>query len=161
MRRIVALLAGFLLIAAPAWWLREVTIPVPAYRKGGYTDFLFFAQASLAIYGSVLLGIAVYWVRSKRRGQPLSPFGLFEAGMLGVLVVCSVFFVGGSIYGLAKYGAFEKAIGGNLWGLLVIFWGILGALVSAGIALLFYAWRGPPGYAGASPRSGGSGGPRS
>jgi hypothetical protein len=65
--------------------------------------------------------------------------------MFGVLAACIVFFVGGSIYGIAKYGAFEKAIGGNLWGMLAIFWGVLGALVSAGIALLFYAWRGPAG----------------
>ncbi len=65
--------------------------------------------------------------------------------MFGVLAACTVFFVGGSIYGIAKYGSFEKAIGGNLWGMLAIFWGILGALVSAGIALLFYAWRGPAG----------------
>jgi hypothetical protein len=74
--------------------------------------------------------------------------------MFGVLAACIVFFVGGSIYGIAKYGAFEKAIGGNLWGMLAIFWGILGALVSAGIALLFFAWRGPAGPTGAGPGTG-------
>jgi hypothetical protein len=150
MARIVAVVAGLVLIGCPAWWLREVTVPIPAYRKGGYVDYLFFGQALLAIYGSVFLGIAVHWARAKRSGQPSSPFGLFKAGMLGVLAVCSAFFGGGSVYSLAKYGAFDKAIGGNLWGLLVIFWGVLGAFVSAGMALLFYAWHGSAGHAGAS-----------
>ena len=156
MTRIVALVVGLLLIGCPAWWLREVTVPVPAYRKGGYVDFLFLGQTLLAIYGSVLLGIVVHCVRANRSGQTLFPFVLFKAGMRGVLVICIVFFGGGIVYGLTKYGAFEKAIGGNLWGLLVVFWAILGAIVSAGIALLFYAWRGPAGHASAMPGSGGS-----
>lgn len=71
--------------------------------------------------------------------------------MLGVLGGCIAFFGGGSVYSLVKYGAFDKAIGGNLWGLLAIFWGILGASVSAGIALLFYAWQGPAGSGVPSP----------
>jgi hypothetical protein len=75
----------------------------------------------------------------------LFPTEVFKAGMFGVLAACIAFFVGGSIYGIAKYGSFEKAIGGNLWGMLAIFWGVSGALVSAGIALLFHAWRGPAG----------------
>ena len=127
MTRIVALVAGLLLIGCPAWWLREVTVPVPAYRKGGYVDFLFLGQTLLAIYGSVLLGIVVHCVRANRSGQTLFPFVLFKAGMRGVLVICIVFFGGGIVYGLTKYGAFEKAIGENLWGLLVVFWAILGA----------------------------------
>ena len=151
MTRIAAIIAGLVLIGCPAWLLREITIPLPAYRKGGYADFLLFVQALLAIHGSVLLGIAVHWARAKRSGQPLFPIGLFTAGMLGVLAVCSAFFGGGSLYSLAKYGSFDKVIGGNLWGMLVIFWGILGAFVSAGMALLFYAWRGPAGHAGAWP----------
>ena len=142
MIRIVAILAGIVLIGLPAWWLKEVTIPLPAYRKGG-ADFYFFIQTVVAVYGSVLIGIVVHWARAKPRP---SPFGVFKAGMLGVLAVCIVFLVGGFVYGFAKYGAFDKAIGGNLWGLLVIFWGILGAFVSAGIALLFYAWHGSVGH---------------
>jgi len=50
-------------------------------------------------------------------------------------------------------------IGGTLWGLLAIFWGVFGALVSAGLALLFYAWRGSAGYR--PPGSAGLGTPRS
>ena len=151
MIRIAAMIVALVLIGFPAWWLSEISVPLPAYRKGGYADFLFLGQQLLAIYGSVLLGILVYWVWAKRSGQPLSSFGLFKAGMLGVLGGCIAFFGGGSVYSLAKYGAFDKAIGGNLWGMLAIFWGILGTFVSAGIALLSYAWRGPAGSGVALP----------
>ena len=154
MTRIAAMIAGLVLIGCPAWWLAATTIPVPIYRTHGYADFLFLAQTSLAIYGSVLLGIAVHWVRARRSGQPSFPIEIFKAGMYGVLAACIVFFGGGSLYSLAKYGSFEKAIGGNLWGMLAIFWAVLGALVSAGIALLFYAWRGPAGPTGAGPGTG-------
>jgi hypothetical protein len=160
MTRIIALVAGLLLIGFPAWWLSQVSVPLPAYRKGGYADFLFLGQQLVAIYGSVLLGIGAYWAWAKRSGQPPSSFGLFKAGMLGVVAGCIAFFGGGSIYSLARYGAFDKAIGGNLWGLLAIFWGILGAFVSVGIALLFYAWRGPTRHAGASSGSGVASPPR-
>src|SRR5438874_4075029 len=154
MIRIAAIIAGLVLTACPAVWLAAITIPVPMYRTHGFADFLFLAQTLLAIYGSVLLGIAAHWVRAKQSGLPSFPIEIFKAGMYGVLAACIVFFGGGSLYSLAKYGSFEKAIGGNLWGMLVIFWGILGAFVSAGIALFFYAWHGPAGYAGAGPRQG-------
>jgi hypothetical protein len=155
MTRIAAMIAGLVLIGCPAWWLATATIPVPKYRTHGFADFLFLGQTLLAIYGSVLLGVVVHWVRARRSGQPSFPIEIFKAGMYGVLAACIVFFGGGSLYSLAKYGSFEKAIGGNLWGMLVIFWGILSAFVSAGIALLFYAWRrGPAGHAGAGPRRG-------
>jgi hypothetical protein len=150
MIRIIAIILGLVLIGFPAWWLSEVSVPLPAYRKGGYADF---RQVLLAIYGSVLLGIAVQSARAKLSGQQSFPFEVFKAGMLGVLATCIAFFGGGSLYSLAKYGSFDKVLG-NLWGMLVIFWGILGAFVSAGIALLFYAWRGPAGHAGARPGSG-------
>jgi len=161
MIRIAALVAGLVLIICPAWWLREVTVPLPAYRKGGSADYLFYGQALLAIYGSVLLGIAVHWLRAKRSSQPLFALGLFKAGMQGMLTVCIIFFASRLAHGMMTHGDFEKAIGGNLWGLIVIFWAALSAIVSAGMALLFYAWRGPAGHAGAMPGSGGLGTPRS
>ena len=144
MTRIAALVAGLLLIAGTSWWLVDLSVPVPKYRKGGFTDFLILGQLLFSIHGSVLLGVAVAWVRANRSGQPFLPIEVFKAGMFGVVTACTVFFVGGSIYGLAKYGSFDKVIG-NLWGVMAIFWVVLGALVSAGIALLFYAWRGPAG----------------
>ena len=150
MIRIAAMIAGLVLIGCPALWLAATTIPVPQYRTHGYADFLFLAQTLLAIYGSVLLGIAVHWVRARRSGQPLFSVGVFKAGMSGMLAACIVFFGGASLYGMAKYGSPDKVIG-NLWGMLVVFWGIFSAFVSAGMALLFYAWRGPAGHAAAGP----------
>ncbi len=152
MIRIAAIIAGLVLIACPAVWLAATTIPVPKYRTHDFADFLFLGQTLLAIYGSVLLG-AVLWVHARRSGQPLFPVGVFKAGMYGMLAACIVFFGGASLYGMAKYSSPGKAIG-NLWGMLVIFWGILSVFVSAGIALLFYAWRGPAGPAGAGPAKG-------
>ena len=148
MTRIAALIAGLLLIACPGLWL------IDFFGKGGSEGFVLLGWVLFAIYGSVLLGVAVSWVRANRSGQPFLPNQVFKAGMFGVLVACIVSFVGGSIYGIAKYGSFEKAIGGNLWGMLAIFWAVLGALVSAGLALLFYASRGPAGPTGAGPGTG-------
>jgi hypothetical protein len=161
MIRILALIAGIVLIVFPAWLLGDITVPVPKYRKGGFADFQLYAQVLLAVYGSVLLGIVVHWVLASRSGQRLLPFELLRAGIFGVVGVCIALFAAGIVYGLMKYGAFDKAIGGNLWGMVVIFWVVSGALVSAGIALLFYAWRGPVGRAGMTPGSGGSGAPHS
>ncbi|HTM73214.1 MAG TPA: hypothetical protein VL198_08290 [Pseudolabrys sp.] len=159
MTKILALIAGIFLIGFPAWMLREMSVPLPEYRKGGYADYVLLAYELLAVYGSVLLGIAVHVGRAKWSGQSLFPFGLFKAGMCGVLVAASAYFVAGGVYGLIRYGAFDKVIGGTLWGLLAIFWGVFGALVSAGLALLFYAWRGSAGYR--PPGSAGLGTPRS
>ncbi len=148
MIRIAAFIVGLLLIVGPGLWLMDVTVPVPKFRKGGFGDFLFLAQTVFAVYGSVLLGLAVFWIGASRSGQSIGPSEAFVAGIFGVLAGCIIFFGGGSLYGIVKYGSLAKAIGGNLWGMLVIFWGVLGALVSAGIALLFYAWRGPAGLTG-------------
>jgi hypothetical protein len=159
MTKILALIAGIFLIGFPVWMLKEMSVPLPEYRKGGYADYVLLAYELLAVYGSVLLGIALHVGRATWSGQSLFPFGLFKAGMWGVLVAASAYFVAGGVYGLISYGAFDKVIGGTLWGLLAIFWGVFGALVSAGLALLFYAWRGsagyqPPGSAGlCTPRS--------
>ena len=87
------------------------------------------------------------------------PFGLFKAGMWGVLVAASAYFVAVGVYGLIGYGAFDKVIGGTLWGLLAIFWGVFGGLVSAGLALLFMLGVGSAGYR--PPGSAGLGTPRS
>jgi hypothetical protein len=65
--------------------------------------------------------------------------------VFGTVAGIIAYFVNGGVYGLVRYGAFDKLIGGNLWGLLAIFWGVFSALVSAGLALLFYAWRGASG----------------
>jgi hypothetical protein len=156
MIRILALIAGIVLTVFPAWMLADMTVPLPNYRKGGYADYVFLTHVLLAVYGSVLLGIAAHVWRVKWSGVSLFPLGVFKAGMQGVLAAASAYFVAGGIYGLITYGDFYKVIGGNLWGMLAIFWGVFGASVSAGLALLFYAWRGAAGYrppGGSSPSS--------
>ena len=150
MIKIVAVIAALVLIVFPVWWLEKTAVPLPAYRKGGFADYAYLVYSVLAIYGSVIFGIAAQIVRAKRTRQPLSPFGVFRAGLGGVLAVAIAFFTIGGIYGLMRFGAVEKGFG-NLWGLVVIFWTVFGALVSAGLALLFYAWRAgdwPPGTGG-------------
>jgi hypothetical protein len=154
MIRIVALIAGLLLFVCPGLWLLDFTgfiRIISKYRKVISADSLVVLGVMLlATYGSVFFGVAVSWVRTNRSGQPFLPNEVFKAGMFGVLAGCIVYFVGGSIYFLAKYGSSEKVIG-NLSGLVAIFWGVLGALVSAGMALLLYAWRGPAGPIGPTP----------
>jgi hypothetical protein len=61
------------------------------------------------------------------------------------------------IYGLIASHSFEEGVG-NLWGLIVIFWFVLGAVVAAGIAFLFFGLQGPAARAGASQQAGGSSG---
>ena len=151
MIKILAVIAALVLIVFPAWWLENATVPLPAYRKGGFADYAYLVYSVLAVYGSVLLGTAVQLVRAKRTRQPLYPFGVFKAGLGGVFAVAIAFFAIDGIYSLMRFGAVEKGFG-NLWGLVAIFWTVFGALVSAGLALLFYAWRGgghwPPGTGG-------------
>ena len=144
MTRILALVAGVLLIGIHPWLLYGVTVPMPEYRKGGFVDFLFlfFSEALLAIYGGVLLGVLVYWAGKKWIGQSLLPHELFISGLCGVLASCVVFFVGGFVYRLPSSRSYEAAIGANLWGLLAHIWIVLGTLVAAGVALLFHALRG-------------------
>jgi hypothetical protein len=67
------------------------------------------------------------------------PVEILKAGVWGALAVSVVFVVGAGVHGLITRGSFEKGVG-NLWGLLVIFALLLGALVSGGMALLFYGF---------------------
>jgi len=131
----------------------SVTVPVPKYRKGGFADFLFLAQTLSVIYGSVLLGIAALWLSARRAGRSFHPVEVFVAGFLGASAGCILFVFGGGLYGVVKYRNFYGAIG-NLWGMLVIFWEILGVVVAAGLALFYYTWRGPARPSGAGPGTG-------
>ena len=155
MIRIAALLGGLLLIAVPAWWLLDATIPVPKHRVGGFADYVFFTKCLIAIYGSVLFGVLAGLLRARRKRMSLFAIAIFQAGIFGAFAVTLVYFAGGIVYGLVVYGAFEKAIGGTLWGGMVIFWWVLSALVAAGLALVYYAVTGRMGAGGAP-----GGGPR-
>lgn len=139
MIRMIALVGGLLLIAGPLWWLLDATIPVTRYRVGGFADYVFFTKCFIAIYGSVVIGVAVGWIRARRKRMSLFAIAVFQAGIYGAIAVSLVFFAGGIVYGLVVYGAFEKAIGGNLWGAFVILWWIGSAIVAVGIALVYYA----------------------
>src|SRR5262245_46701127 len=97
--KILAVIAALVLIVFPAWWLENATVPLPAYRKGGFADYAYLVYSVLAVYGSVLLGIAVQLVRAKRTRQPLYLFGVFKAGLGGVLAVAIAFF---TIYSLMR-----------------------------------------------------------
>ena len=145
MTKILVVLAALVLLVFPVWWLEHTAVPPPAHRTGEFADFAHLFYATLAVYGSAFCGMAVQIVRAKRTMQPLYPFGLFKAGLSGVMVAVFAFFTTAGTYGLMRFGEFGRLIG-NLWGPVAIFWIIFGALVSAGLALLFYAW---PGVGGA------------
>jgi hypothetical protein len=118
MTKLFALIAGVILTGFPAFVLIRAAIPY------GHGTFVVFEL--LAVYGGVLFGIAVYYysvVYAKRS----APF-VFLAGMFGL--VAGVFVI--SII------ADRQA---NPWP-LAFTWAIFSSMVSAGVALLFYAWRG-------------------
>jgi hypothetical protein len=141
--KILAVIAGLVLIVFPVWWLEKTAVPMPAYRKGGFADYAYLVYSLLVVYGSVLFGIAVQIVRAKRAMQPLHPFGLFKAGLGGVLAFVIAFFTSDAVYGLTRFGAVEKGFG-NLWGLVAIFLDYLRRLGFGwpSLAVLCLAWRG-------------------
>jgi hypothetical protein len=141
------------LIGYPPFLIYAMTVPVERFRTGSYVDFLAFASTVFVIYGGVLLGVAVHWARVGRPGQHLRPVGILKAGVLGALAVGVVFVVGAGIYSLTAQGSFEKGIG-NLWGLILIFALLFGALVSGGIALLFHGLHPSVGDRGPMPGNG-------
>jgi hypothetical protein len=138
--RFFAIVVGGVLIGYPPFLIYAMTVPVARFRTGGYVDLFAFASSLLAIYGGVVLGIAVHWARVGRVWQRLRPVGIWKAGVWGVFAVGVGFVVSAGVHGLTTRGSFEKGIG-NLWGLIFIFALVLGALVSGGTALLFHGSR--------------------
>jgi hypothetical protein len=154
--RFLAIVVAVALIGYPPFLIYAITVPVAQFRTGSYVDFLTFAGTVFAIYGGVLLGLAVHWARVGRAWQRLRPVEVFKAGVWGAFAVGIVFVVGAGVHGLTTQGSFEKGIG-NLWGLVLIFAVLFGALVSAGVALLFYGLRPLAGAGGPMLGSGGPG----
>jgi hypothetical protein len=142
MIRLIGVVVGAALIGYPPFLIYAITVRVPRFRTGSYVDFLPFAVTLLAIYGGVLLGIAVHWLWRGRSSQRVRPFEVFIAGVYGTLAVGVVFLASAGVRGVMTQGSFEKGIG-NLWGLVLIFAGMFGALVSGGVALLFRFLRSP------------------
>lgn len=153
MIRFLAILVAVALIGYTPFLIYEMTVPSARFRTGSYVDFLAFAGTVFAIYGGVLLGVAVHWARVGRVWQRLLPVEVFKAGVWVALAFSVVFVVGAGVHGLVTQGSFEKGIG-NLWGLVLIVALILGALVSAGMALLFHGLRPSAGAGGPRPGSG-------
>jgi hypothetical protein len=155
--RLLAIVVAVALIGYPPFLIYAITVPVARFRTGSYVDFLPFAGTVFAIYGGVLLGVAVHSARVGRAWQRLRPGEVLKAGVWGAFAVGVVFVVGAGVHGLMTRGSFEKGIG-NLWGLVVIFALLLGTLVSGGMALLFYGLRPSAGDGGPVPNSGDPGG---
>jgi hypothetical protein len=138
--RFVALMIAVALIGYPPFLIYAITVPGARSRTGSYLDFLAFGGAMLAIYGGVLLGAAIYWARVGGPWRLLRSVGVFKAGVWGAFGGGVGVVVSAGIHGLATQGSFEKGIG-TLWGLIVIFALLLGALVSGGMGLLLYGLR--------------------
>lgn len=154
MIRFLAIVIGVALIGYPLFLIYAITVPVPQSRTGSYADFLVFAGTVFAIYGGVLLGVAVHWATRGRTWEGLRPVVIFKAGVWGAFAVGVVFVVGAGVHGLITQGSFEKGIG-NLWGLVLIFAALFGALVSGGVALLLHGMRPLAGSGGPIRGSGG------
>jgi hypothetical protein len=101
-------IAALVLIVFPVWWLENTAVPLPAYRKGGFADYAFLIFAVLAVYGSVLFRYPCANCSRKTDYAALYPFGLFKAGLGGVLAVAIAFFTIVGIYGLMRFGEFGK-----------------------------------------------------
>ena len=152
--RFLSIVIGAALIGYPPFLIYAITVPVARFRTGSCVDFLAFAGTVLAIYGGVFVGIAVHRVVVGRAWQRLRPLEVLKAGVRGAVSAGVVFVVGAGIHGLATQGSFQKGIG-NLWGLIVIFAALFGALVSGGVALLLHGLRASPGAGGTTRESGG------
>jgi hypothetical protein len=96
----------------------------------------------LAVDGSALLGLLLYRLQLKRTGQKLTLSGVFSAGLFAELFFSVAFLLGSGFYAFVASGSFEQGIG-NLGGLLLTLWFILGTAASAGLALLFYGIQDP------------------
>jgi hypothetical protein len=116
--RVIAIVVGAVLVALPV--LSGSVWPI------------------LAVDGSAFLGLLIYRLHSERTGRKLTPSGVFSAGIFAELFSCVAYLIG---YALVRSGSFEDI--GNLAGLFVALWLILGTAVSAGLALVFYGIQDP------------------
>jgi hypothetical protein len=110
----------------------SVTVPVSEYRTGTAGDYDVFLVACLTLYGGAAIGILVLWRLQARKRQTVSGENVFWAGFIGAIVAVVVALALASI---------EEGPG-NLWGLVVTFGGVFGAIVAAGAGLVWYAIRG-------------------
>jgi hypothetical protein len=140
--RFVAFLLGAAFLCYPFLLLSKITVPVAEYRTGSIADLLSYVASIVVTYGGVLLGMTVYWMRHGRSALQLGLFDLFKAGLRGAFFASLAILVGFGVHGLATKGSFAEGVG-NLWGLLVVFAALFGALVSGGVAFVLFAVRRP------------------
>lgn len=87
-RRVLAIVVAVVLLGYPPFLIYGITVPVPRFRTGSSADFTAFAYTMLAVYGGVLVGVAVHWARVGRARQHMRPFGVLKAGaaLFGAIV---------------------------------------------------------------------------
>jgi peptidoglycan/LPS O-acetylase OafA/YrhL len=128
MKRILATVAGALLLIAPAWWLLTTMVPVPEYRTGTSADYFAAFRACLTLYGGAAIGMLVQWARGARRPERINGRQVFVACLVGAIVTVGVVTIAGG--------------GGTLSGLVIIFGGVFGVFIGAGGALMWLGLRG-------------------
>lgn len=131
MSRLLTGIAGALLLAAPAWMLLGMTVPVPRFRTGTMADYATLLRSCVVIYGGAALGIVVQRLRGAGRSRAMTGVDVFRACLAGGIA--------------ATAAAIAVAGGGNLWGLVVIFGAGFSAVVGAGGGLLWRAFGRPNG----------------
>ena len=136
----MAIVAAVGLLGYPLYLIYAITVPVPRFRTGTYVDFLTFAATVFAVYGGVLLGVSWRVARAGRAWRLVRPVEIMKAGIWGALSIGALVIVAAGARGLAGQGSFEKGVG-NLWGLILIFALVFGALVSGGVALVSFAMK--------------------
>jgi hypothetical protein len=132
MQRLLFGAIGALLLVVPSVMAYNVTVPVPQYRTRTFADYHSFRLTCLTLYGGAAIGILVHWQLRARERQTLSGGSVFSAGSTGAVVAVSV---------ALTVAAVDEGLG-NLWGLVVILGGVLGAIVAAGAGLLWHALHG-------------------
>lgn len=141
MKQLVAGVVGVLLVLVPGWMFFNGLRPMPQYRSGTWSDYQGVLVAWLWLYGGAALGIAWRWWRSARLMRTIGGVEVFRAGFAGVMALTAAWVVGAGVYGWLIRGSVGEGLG-NLWGLVVIFGAVLGAVVAAGAGLIWYAIHG-------------------
>jgi hypothetical protein len=129
MQRLLFGAIGALLLIVPSLMAYSITVSVPQYRTRTFADYHSFFLTCLTVYGGAAIGILVQWQLRARERQTLSGGSVFSAGSTGAVLAVGV---------ALTVAAVDEGLG-NLWGLVVILGGVLGAIVGAGAGLLWHA----------------------
>lgn len=131
MKRVLVGATGAFLLFLPALIAYTLTVPVPEFRTGTVADYDAFLVTCLILYGGAAAGVLVQWRLRARNGQALTGESVFWGGLTGAFV---------AVVGALAIASVREGLG-NLWGLVVLFGGVLSAVVGAGAGLLGHALR--------------------